>query len=91
MKRILSICTALMTALCTFAITYPKTSYEISNGILQKWTGPETEIDFTADSYLLNNVEEIGEYAFEGNTTLKSITLSSTTDYICIYAFKNCI
>lgn len=90
MKRILSICTALMTALCTFAITYPKTSYEISNGILQKWTGPETEIDFTADSYLLNNVEEIGEYAFEGNTTLKSITLSSTVDYINIYAFKNC-
>ena len=89
MKRLLSICTALMTALCTFAITYPKTSYEINNGILQKWTGPETEIDLTADSYLLNNLEEIGEYAFEGNTTLKSITLSSTVEYVSIYAFKN--
>ena len=90
MKRILTICAALMTALCTFAITYPKTSYEISNGILQKWTGPETEIDFTADSYLLSNIEEIGEYAFEGNTSLKSITLSSTVEYVSIYAFKNC-
>ncbi len=90
MKRILTICTALISALCTFAITYPKTSYDISNGILNKWTGPETEIDFTADSYLLNNVEEIGEYAFDGNTTLKSITLSSTVDYVSIYAFKNC-
>lgn len=89
-KRIIIICTVLYSALCTFAITYPKTSYEINNGILQKWTGPETEIDFTSDSYLLNNVEEIQEYAFEGNTTLKSITLSSTVDYINIYAFKNC-
>ena len=90
MKRILTICAALITALCSFAITYPKTSYQVSNGILHKWTGPETEIDFTADAYLLDNVEEIDEYAFEGNTALKSITLSSTVDYICIYAFKGC-
>ena len=90
MKRILTIYAALMTALCAFAITYPKTSYQVSNGILHKWTGPETEIDFTADAYLLDNVEEIDEYAFDGNTALKSITLSSTVDYICIYAFKGC-
>ena len=88
MKRILTICAALITALCSFAITYPKTSYQVSNGILHKWTGPETEIDFTADAYLLDNVEEIDEYAFDGNTALKSITLSSTVDYICIYSFK---
>lgn len=90
LKRIHATILLLASAVYCMAITYPSSSYEISNGNLMKWTGPETEIDFTADPYLLENVEEIWDYAFAGNSTLQSITLSSTIDYIQIYAFQNC-
>ena len=73
------------------ADNYPTTSYELtSGGSLKRWTGPETEIDLTADTYLRKAVEDIGWYAFDGNETVKHIKLSSTVDHVGTYAFHNC-
>ena len=89
-KRFYILCAALATMLCASAIDYPTTSYEVDNGYLRKWTGPETDIDFTADPYLRDNVEEILENAFEGNENIRSIKFSSTLHYLSPCVFKDC-
>ena len=90
MKRFSIIGFALLSVLAAQAIDYPTTSYEVNNGYLKKWTGPETDIDFTADPYLRNNVEEIWENAFEGNENIRSIKFSSTLYYLQNHVFKDC-
>ena len=71
---------------------YPSSSYEINVGDrrLVKWKGPETNIDFTADPYLKEYVEQIWDEAFEGNENIKSVKFSSTLTEIEPYAFRDC-
>ena len=71
---------------------YPESSYELNVGYrrLVKWTGPETDIDFTADPRLREYVEEIWDDAFEGNENIKSVKFSSTLTEIMPNAFLNC-
>ena len=71
---------------------YPSSSYEINEGYrrLVKWTGPETNIDFTADPYLKEYVEDIWSHAFDGNENITSVKFSSTLTEIHFNSFGNC-
>ena len=89
-KRVYLLCAVLTAMLYAFADVYPTTSYEVDNGYLRKWTGPETDIDFTSDPYLRDNVDEILEYAFEGNENIRSVKFSSTVHYLSDRVFKDC-
>ena len=91
-SKILSSLLMLFCAETMLAQPYPSSSYEINVGYrrLVKWTGPETNIDFTADPYLKEYVEEIWDEAFEGNENIKTVKFSSTLTDIEPYAFKDC-
>ncbi len=89
-KHLFSLLFLLLIAIGVNAITYPSTSYEFYNGHIMKWTGPETDIDLTADPYLRDHVEDIYSDAFAGNTTLKSIVLTATIDDVMPRAFEGC-
>ena len=89
MKRFSLIGFALLCILTAQAITYPTTSYEISHGWLMKWTGPETDIDFTADPNL-HSLNCIYDYAFEGNENIRSIRFERGLGDVNMYAFKDC-
>ena len=90
MKYFVYISIALFGTLITRADVYPTTSSEISNNWLMKWTGPETDINFTTDSNLMREVDGIYYNAFEGNETLRSIRFGRRIGDVCRKAFKNC-
>ncbi len=54
------------------AQSYPSTSYELSGSVLIRWTGSETDIDFSKDPNL-REVDYISERAFP--STVKRVTL----------------
>ena len=89
MKRYSIIGFALLYLLAAQAIEYPTTSYEISNGWLVKWTGPETDIDFTADPNLYG-LNGIWDSAFEGNENIRSVKFERGLGDVNMYAFKDC-
>lgn len=91
MKRIvLTMALLLIAVISLIAQRYPSTSYEVKNGNLMKWLGPETEIDFTQDSYLMNTVEDISSNAFADNANIKSVKFSYTQNYVGMHVFYNC-
>ena len=55
-----------------------------------KWTGPETDIDFTVDPNLWGYVDDIWDYAFEGNENIRTIRFGRRIDDVMMYAFKDC-
>ena len=94
-KKTSLILASLLMLSCTeimLAQPYPSSSYEINEGYrrLVKWTGPETNIDFTADPYLKEYVEDIWSHAFDGNENITSLKFSSTLTEIHFNSFGNC-
>ena len=52
---------------------------------LKEYTGDDTDVEIP------NTVTRIGAHAFDGCTSIKSITIPDSVTEICAYAFNNCI
>jgi hypothetical protein len=60
------------------------TDFEIKNNVLVKYHGNKDSI------IIPNNVKVIGEYAFEDNIKLKTVTFSDSVEVVQKYSFKGC-
>lgn len=81
----------LCAASSVFAQGYPETSYKLSDDktVLESWKGDETDIDMNSDANL-KGVNEIADYAFDGNTNVKSIVMGENVKTIGAGAFLDC-
>lgn len=81
----------LCAASSVFAQGYPETSYKLSDDktVLESWKGDETDIDMNSDANL-KGVNEIADYAFDGNTNVKSIVIGENVKTIGAGAFLDC-
>lgn len=81
----------LCAASSVFAQGYPETSYKLSDDktVLEIWKGDETDIDMNSDANL-KGVNEIADYAFDGNTNVKSIVIGENVKTIGAGAFLDC-
>lgn len=81
----------LCAASSVFAQGYPETSYKLSDDktVLESWKGDETDIDMNSDANL-KGVNEIADYAFDGNTNVKSIVIGENVKTIGAGAFQDC-
>lgn len=81
----------LCAASSVFAQVYPETSYKLSDDktVLESWKGDETDIDMNSDANL-KGVNEIADYAFDGNTNVKSVVIGENVKTIGAGAFLDC-
>lgn len=81
----------LCAASSVFAQGYPETSYKLSDDktVLESWKGDETDIDMNSDANL-KGVNEIADYAFDGNTNVKSVVIGENVKTIGAGAFLDC-
>lgn len=81
----------LCAASSVFAQGSPETSYKLSDDktVLESWKGDETDIDMNSDANL-KGVNEIADYAFDGNTNVKSIVIGENVKTIGAGAFLDC-
>ncbi len=83
---------------CTIKSCYPEVYGDVYIGayyedlkVLGIEDGAFKDCKYVENIYLLDGIINIGEYAFEGCTSLKSIEIPSTVRKISASAFKGCI
>ena len=65
-------------------LTYKENGFDIENGVLRRYNGQESNLEIP------EGVIEIGEYAFERNESIKTITFPKSLTTIKSHAFAYC-